>query len=367
MKRLHALDVMRSLALLFMVLIHFADNLTYWQQQTGPVYGAVEWGGIMSAPMFTFLVGASFWLAAGRRSAAALRRYTLRRGAAIFLFGLGHMLFNWGPSALFDWDILTFIGSALIILLLVHRWPAAALGGLLAAVWLASPFLRQWTNYNAHWNFALSEYRHAMTAADIGLGWLLHGTFPILPWIIFPLGGYLAGRYLFAPHPQAARRGVLLLGVGLAAGGLGWWGSEALGGVYGGSFTFYPAAPMYLLWMLGVDAALLSLLWLLLDTDAAPLRRWWQGAAPRRMTERFSRYALSLYILHHSAHLWPLYAAGWLLTGDRWYFYADAMPLATALWFAAAFLGAAWLLMDGWEAVGRRYSLEWLLARLVRG
>ncbi len=368
MKRLHSIDIMRSLALLFMVLVHFVENMTYWEEQQGRVYDLVAWVGIMSAPMFTFLVGASFLLSARKRSAQTLIAYTARRGLAIFIFGFGHMLINWGAEALFNWDILTFIGSALFVLLLVRRWPKEAVLALMALVWLASPFLRDWTNYNAHWDFATSEYYYALTFSDIFLGWLLHGTFPIFPWIVFPLGGYLAGGWLFQHDPQAARRGARwLLGGGLGLAALGWWGEGFLGPVYGGEFTFYPAAPTYLLWMLGVDAVLLALFWLLLDAPAAAWRRWWQGSWPHRVTERFSRYSLSLYILHHSVHLWPLYAAGWLLTGDRWFFYSDAMPLAASLGFVAAFLLAVWLLLDGWEANEGRYSLEWLLARLVRG
>ncbi len=364
-KRLHTLDVMRFLALVFMVLIHFVDNMTYWQQQNGPVYDLVEWVGIMSAPMFTFLVGSSFYLSASKRPASALTPYILRRGAAIFIFGLGHMLINWGASSLFDWDILTFIGSALILLLLVRRWSDAALLALMAAIWLGSPFLRLWSLYDTHWDFASSTYWHNWQPAEIFLGWLLNGTFPVLPWLIFPLGGYLAGRRLLrrSPSPYAAY-GFLVLGMATAS--LGWWGSDFLGPIYGGEFTFYPAAPSYLLWMLGVDWAMLALLWLVLDAPTAPLRASWQKTPWHTISTLFSQHALSLYILHHSVHLWPIYLAGWLWTGDRWYFYADAMSLPTALTFAAFFGLAVWPLLRSWQ-LGNGYNLEWALRKIVRG
>jgi len=54
-----------------------------------------------------------------------------------------------------------------------------------------------------------------------------------------------------------------------------------------------------------------------------------------------SRHALSIYLVHHAVHVWPLWAAGLFTAGDATALWQLAMPVGWAIALAAAFLVAA--------------------------
>jgi hypothetical protein len=57
-----------------------------------------------------------------------------------------------------------------------------------------------------------------------------------------------------------------------------------------------------------------------------------------------SRHSLTFYVLHHVAHVWPLWLAGFVTTGDPDGLWQVATPVSTAVVWAVAFLFfAAWL------------------------
>ena len=192
MKRLHSIDILRTIAIMLMVEIHFVDYLSYSSEQGTLLYDILGTLGSIPAPLFTFLAGVSFFISLSKYPAKVARRQTLRRGVAIFIIGLLHYFIHWGAEYIFSWDILTLIGSALLILYLLRRLRWGDIALIIAAVILISPMLRELTNYNQHWDFATSEYSYLFTFKDIFLGWLLHGFFPIFPWIIFPVKSYFA-------------------------------------------------------------------------------------------------------------------------------------------------------------------------------
>src|SRR5690349_14889571 len=104
-----SIDILRTLAIFLMVIVHFVENLS------GSNFVPSGFG----APLFTLLVGVSYslWLKSQekrQRSDSEISKITVRRG--LFLFGVG-FLFNivvWLPEDTYNWDVLTFIGAAFI-------------------------------------------------------------------------------------------------------------------------------------------------------------------------------------------------------------------------------------------------------------
>lgn len=374
--RLDSLDILRAAAILGMVLIHFVDNLAGYRAAEGPgwLYEAAQVAGAVPAPLFTFLVGVSLWLSLvsrrgdGPAEAQATVRI-VRRGLFILLLGFAFATLIWMPRAVFDWDILTFIGSAILLLCAVRRLPPAALLAAAAVVLAASPPLRVVTHYAAHW--AGDEYSYRFVLGDILSGWLANGYFPLFPWLAFPLSGFAVGKWLlpggvFDATRAATRR--------LPAAGAALAGLAALGAAVGGSIadpwdeylaplSFYPASTSFVLATLGAILLALWALHLLLDRP---------GPAPRRglgFFRRYSRYALTTYVVHHAVHIWPLLLTAWAqghtAAGDQWLYYGDAMGVVPAVGLAAAFVAGFYLILIWWDRRQGRFSLEWTLSKLV--
>lgn len=380
MMRLNSIDVLRALAIIFMVQVHFVGNLAYRTPSQALIYEASFVPGNLAAPLFTFLVGVSLWLSVNRRRIDGqperqIAGRTLRRALVIFVVGLIFNLAIWGPADLFDWDILTLIGTALAVVYVAGFLPGWAIAALCIAILAASPPLRTLTDYGSHWltEYGLyTEYITRWRIEDILLGWALRGYFPVLPWLIFPLAGYASARCLLDAEAGIRRRrarGLIVGGVVLGLLGMGarvasrWVGFGEPLAWYLSPMTFYPPGTSYVLLVLGVGMVGFAGLWLALDSDeacqASVSRRGWMI-----VLGRYSRYSLSVYVIHHALHLWPMYAAG-LAAGDVWTYWQDWVAPSGALALAGVFLVAFYLALVGWDEIGGRGSLEWLLARAV--
>src|SRR5438552_595261 len=122
-----------------MIQVHFVDNLSPREPATAWLYDLSTGLGLVPAPLFTFVSGVSYclWLRkqeAARRSDGDITKITVRRG--LFLFGTG-IAFNalvWLPEDTFNWDVLTLLGSSLLLLALVRNVPPGALALLCVAI-----------------------------------------------------------------------------------------------------------------------------------------------------------------------------------------------------------------------------------------
>lgn len=350
-----SIDVLRAVAIALMVVVHFAENLAGW-------FGAGESGfaGIhrtwwlptgFGAPTFTFLTGVSYrlWLDLQRRrgrSEVAIAKGTIRRG--LFLIGLG-FAFNvliWLPEDVFNWDILTLIGCGLLTLEAARRMPDAVVVFAAALIVAVAPALRAVVGYTTYWTQGYFDYE--FTLADVALGGLVTGYFPIFPWLAYPLTGYaLAPRLMGhgASPPDAVGqawnwpRCLPAFGLVVAAwlAMLAW---PALPPMVTGNateaWTMFPASTAYVLGTLGGVVLALVGLHRLLDGARPRYRGLVAWAAP------LSRHSLSIYLLHHAVHVWPLWAVGMATSGEPTALWQVAMPIGWALGLAAAFLvGAA--------------------------
>lgn len=343
--RLASIDVLRAVAIVLMTVVHFVENLAgSWDVVDGPFLGAYRYWWLptgFAAPMFTFLSGASYrlWSDAQRargRSDAALTKITIRRG--LFLMFLG-FLFNvlvWMPEDVFNWDILTLIGIATLAFAIARRVPAAVTllaCGLLVAL---APPLRVVADYRTAWSSGFFDYEFVL--GDVVRGCLVTGYFPVFPWLALPLAGFVAAPSLYGERPS---RSALAVGVLLLAAAACLMAARPLVPAQlvttDRLWSMFPPTTPYILGTIGGVMVLATLLHRGLDGRST-------GGPLLQVAGAMSRHSLSLYILHHVAHVWPLWLAGFVTTGDPTALWQVATPVSTAIcWAAACLFLMAWL------------------------
>lgn len=364
--RRSSIDVLRTVAICLMIVVHFVENLSAAYDPAAPPLGNWLPAG-MAAPLFTFLTGINHRLWSARQLAlghpsTAVSKSTVRRG--LFLVGTG-FAFNvlvWLPEDTFNWDVLTFVGLALIVLDVVRRMPASAALLAWCLVVAVSPVLRVTADYPAYWRD--SWFDHDSTLSDVALGCLVTGYFPLFPWLAFPLAGYLAAPSVFripttpanafAHGPPHAALVALMLGLASAAA-LSTWPHlpVALRSGAADGWTMFPASTAYVLGSLAMALGALALLHRVLDTGSPA--RWKMILA--RWAGPFSRHSFSIYVLHHLVHIWPLWLAGLSIGDDPTSLWQTAMPARLALLLAIACIAACFALFT-WVDRRRLPSLE---------
>jgi len=355
--RYPSIDVLRSLAIAMMVIVHFVENLSAWYGSPGDgdltAHGFWRPTGL-AAPLFTLLTGVSYRLWVRRREARgdsdeAITRSSVRRG--LFLIGLG-FVFNvlvWLPEDTFNWDVLTFIGAALLLLTACR---GASSGPLLLAAVAAvavSPALRELADYDSFWT--QGYFDPGLTLGDVGLGFLCTGYFPVFPWIAFPLVGYVTAPAVFPVRGGSATGWPMVAGAALVACA----GTAMVARSAGGEppawlrlqgWTMFPATVEYVCGTLGAALLALPLAHRLLD-------RGTRDTMLTRVAGTFSRHALSIYLLHHAVHIWPLWIWGAAAGADVTTHWQRALPAPMALAVAILFLVCAYPLFRWLEATGR--------------
>jgi len=365
--RLVSIDVLRAVAIVLMTLVHFVENLAgSYDIESGPFIGANRYWWMptgFAAPLFTFLSGVSYRLwadaqAARGRDGDEISKVTVRRGLFLILFGLLFNMLVWLPEDIFNWDILTLIGTAMLALDVARRTPAvvpAVACGLLIAL---APTLRAVAGYREFWAAGFFDYD--FTFGDVLLGYLATGYFPVFPWLAMPLAGFLAAPAIYGRQAGQGRGAAVLAGGLLVAAAIAVMAARPV--VPSGLVThdrlwaMFPPTTGYVLGTIGGAILLAVLLHRLLDGRAA--------AGPLlRIAGAMSRHSLSLYVLHHVAHVWPLWLAGFVATGDADAYWQVAMPASAALAWAVGFLClAAWLAerMDRRGVPSAESLLRWL-------
>lgn len=339
--RLVTIDLLRAVAIVTMVMVHFAENLSGYT----PVYAG------LGAPLFVFLSGASHFLwskglLARGASEIEVTKVSVRRGLFVFGAGFAFNLLVWLPEDLFNWDVLTLIGSALVVLGFARRLPRGILVLIAALALVVAPILRDMAGYPAYWENGYFECD--LTLGDILVGYVATGYFPLFPWIAFSLAGHATASWMFAPRASRARdpMRIAAIGAGIAATGgalllLRPVLPEPVPTRILGGWTMFPPTIEYALAMLGLAMVLLSLGHRFVD----PLAGSGRFKAVFGTARSFSQYSLTIYIVHHVAHLWPLWIYGLVTTGEPTEYWKLAMPVGVSMWLGVGFLLACLVIL----------------------
>jgi uncharacterized membrane protein len=346
--------VLRTVAIGLMVIVHFVENLSG--------LGNFAPGGF-AAPLFTLLSGVSYrlWVNAQEKrgkSQNEITKISCRRG--LFLIGVGFVfnIFVWLPEDVFNWDILTFLGAALLFLNFARKIPEPVLVFFCAAVFAISPVLRDISHYSEYWVHGYFECD--LTLPDVLLGFFVNGFFPVFPWIIFPLVGYLIARPVFSREDRAAQSWLATVGLAIfAIASLAMLVSPyvpvpSVKNWF--NWTMFPASPLYVAQTLGLAVASLVLCHRWIDSSLLFV----EGTAPEQVASTFSTHSFTIYIFHHVVHLWPLWLYG-VATGDEPTAYWQVAMPGTISWpLALAFLVLCYFLCR-WMERSRKPGMETLM------
>jgi uncharacterized membrane protein len=359
--RFSSIDILRTLSIVVMIVVHFCENLAGITPEIAGI----------GAPMFMFLSGMSYrlWLN-GRKTrelpGETISKITVRRG--LFLFGLG-FLFNilvWMPEDVFNWDVLTLIGTGMICLGLVRHAPPPLIWLTCGMLFLLSPVARHLADWESYWTD--DYFDPDFTWHDLWQGFFVVGYFPIFPWLLFPLLGFSIGTATFGektdrPNSSVLMRsgmfGLALMLLAASAVTARYFWADLFPATWPKSWTMFPPSIEYTTGTIGWVLFAFSTTYWLFDLKL-PIERFQRL---RKMTEQFSRRSLTAYLLHHAVHLWPLWIYAVWLGQEPTYYWRQATDLNTALVLAALFMIAcyglfAWLDRQRYPAVEN--LMRWL-------
>jgi len=387
-QRALSIDIIRGFALVCMVMVHF---MIYFgnaaAMKTWLYFSLNHFLGDWGAGGFLMLMGISQVLSGSKHTEHDQRllfKLALVRGVFIFIIGLIVLALTWGPYHIWQWDILTLMGFATIVLFFCRYLPSGCILLIAALIAVGTPFLRGQLAVTSIWNNILmpvpliSSYFPRLlfdpagslpvvwNVKDIILGFLFTGDFPLFPWLLFPLGGFVLGRRIIENRIRKDLPWLLLTGVAFVffGLGLGYAGSLTPGASiisdYIAPLSFYPDSFSIIFVQLGVSVVIIFSLYYIYDMRGTHNRKIGMFADVFTYT---SRSSLTFYFLHYLCIGWPL-ALIYIFTGkDGLYNLMGSLPA----FFCG--LAAVGLLIAGlklWDKRGGKYKLEWLLAALIR-
>lgn len=385
MNRVLSIDVMRGLALMGMVLVHFLvyfGNATAASSWSYFIFNHIlgDWG----AACFLMLTGMSQVLSAEKRAMAPLPelKRALLRGGFLFLVGLLMLALTWGPSQIWQWDILTLMGTMTVVVFVCRFAPSGVLLAVGVLIAVATPALRGGIDYASVWGGPFvqvpvissylpgllldpgAEFKVIWTLPDVVRGFLFTGYFPVFPWALFPIIGVVLGRRVVRGRIASDLSSLAIIGGLLVCLGLG--------GSYASLFrpssvvrdliaplSIFPDSFTMIAVQLGMALAAISSLYAVYDVRPRDPAK---AGAFVRLCVRTSRFSLSFYFLHYLLIGWPL-AIVHLTTGREARFaLLGAFPSLMAGLAGVALLEGSLVL---WERREGRFSLEWGLAALA--
>jgi surface polysaccharide O-acyltransferase-like enzyme len=248
---------------------------------------------------------------------------------------------------------------------------------------LLSPWLRTFVDFKAYWGGALvqvpvisdylpgilfdpvDEYKVIWEIGAILKGYFISGTFPVFPWLAYPLIGFVVGRRIVGkqirqelPLYQLIGLVLILLGATVSYASLFRIGSSPISD-YIAPLSFYPNSITLFYLQLGVALVLFALLFFYFDgrDGLTPIGGWLVN-----WYKRMSRFSLTVYFLHYLVISWPLWII-YFLTGH--YPAQDLMGAIPALLLGLAAVALFLLGLKAWEQYEAKFSLEWMLRRFT--
>ncbi|WP_321812248.1 MULTISPECIES: DUF1624 domain-containing protein [unclassified Burkholderia] len=371
--RLIAIDALRGLVMLLMLVDHVRETFFLHRQVSDPmdvlsVDPALFFTRLTSqicAPAFVFLTGLSAWLYGRDRPAAEAAVFLVKRGAFLIFLELTFVSFAWTaefpPSTLWL-QVIWAIGLSMLALAALLRLPRGVQFALGIAIVAGHNLLDGLRLEPDSIGFVPWAILHQRAFIDLWDGIRVRTSYPVLPWIGVILLGYAVGPWFARDVAPGVRvRRPIMLGIALIAAyiGLRWlnvYGDKpwlATGDALRTTMSFlaatkYPPSLMFLLPTLG--ATLLLLAWFeWRDRCAAAQRLATLGGAPMFF------YLLHLYVLK------ALYVVAFVIFGANRgkYFGFDAL---WGIWLTSTLLVVPLYWPAAWFArlKQRRKDLGWL-------
>ena len=360
--RLRSIDLLRTAAIMIMITVHFLENLA----------GVVPTIAGLGAPTFIFLSGVSYhiWVDGQERRGVPdgeITRRTLRRGVFLFVTGLLFNVLVWLPEDILNWDVLTLIGSGLVALAVARHIDSSYLVLPCLLVLLVTPGAQVACEWQLYWQGPYFDPDWSVESAV--LGYLVLGYFPLLPWIAVPVLGLVAGRLVF-PERRASRPGAKRMIAWGAAAIVAALGLYALGlaapvlrerGALSGWRVTLPSLE-YMVGVLGAIALTLGVCALALDRGDACVAECTDAAGFFGFASLWSRSSFTVYLLHHVAHIWPLWLYGLWRGGPVTAYWRKAVSPTQALCLAIVFVCIAHIFLRVLERRGTP-AIEGLMRR----
>ena len=322
--RLLAIDALRGLVMLFMLVDHVREAFFLHLQVTDPVDANTTDPGLFftrllstfCAPTFVALTGLSAWLYGQSHTKKQVSEFLLKRGLFLIFLELTVVCLAW-PTQTFEFpperfwlQVIWAIGIAMVALSGLIYLPRPAQFAVGLAIVCLHNLLDGFVLTPQDSGFTLWSILHQRTVIDIGWGLTAKTTYPILPWIGVILLGYACGPWFAKGSDPAVRlQRLVKLGLGLIIGFVviryvnvygdkPWFIAETqLRTVMSFlSLTKYPPSLLFLMPTVGTGVLLLALFEKYQDSPALPHLAY-LGGAP------MFYYILHLYVLKAIYHV----------------------------------------------------------------
>lgn len=308
-KRIDAIDMMRGLVILLMLLDHVRERFYLHMQVSDPMDIAITEPGLFfsrfaahfCAPVFVFLTGLSAWLYAHPAQGVprSARQFLVKRGLFLVALEITLITVSWMGSYQTIWlQVIWAIGLSMLALAALLALPYRVLALLGLLIVFGHNALTPINFVPGDWGYSLWTILHDRNYL-LQSDWLtIRVSYPVLPWIGVILLGYVAGP-LYQMDAPVRRQWLLRLGTGalllvLLLRGFNIYGETLPWQLQASAvaslmsllnFTKYPPSLHFLLITLGAMFLLL-----------AQMERWHNKATKVLVT--FGSVPMFFYILH---------------------------------------------------------------------
>lgn len=333
--RLQAIDALRGLVILIMMLDHVRETFYLHHQVTDPMLIPDTEGFLffsrtlahLCAPIFVVLTGLSAYLYQAKYNSLAMtRQFLLKRGLFLIFLELVIINFAWTgqlPPDIIYLQVIWAIGLSMVALSLLigfsKKW-----------LWVISLIIIFGHNLLEHVSFSQTPVLQNLWLILYERGWIelgeirLRTSYPVLPWIGVITLGYCVGSRLFDSKQDSGRRNTALLNIGMVS--IGLFFILRLINIYGDqawsvmpslletimsffNLTKYPPSLLFTLFNVGMGFILLALL------DKVQSKAWVKPLVVFGSVPMFF-YIIHLFVLKA---LYVIAVAIWGTTQDKYF------------------------------------------------